>query len=214
MEIVNSAIHVGKRMFKGKRILIIGAHPDDIELGMGATLNQIKGEDVKIIVFSDTVERNGTDIIFELSKSMAIYGLSYTLIKDVDNMKFTDKSIQIRQKLYNTKKEFKPDIIFSPNRTSYNPDHRVLGESCLAVFQEQTILFYEVIRGDYEHIPNMYNTVSIDDMLVKQQALMQYKTQQKATYTSSNITQSKAIFRGAQCGAEFAETFEVGRIIL
>ena len=32
------------KMFEGKRILIVGAHPDDIEFGMGATLNQIKDE--------------------------------------------------------------------------------------------------------------------------------------------------------------------------
>ena len=201
-------------MFKGKKILIIGAHPDDIELGMGATLNQIKKEDVKIIVFSDTVHRNGKAILDELNESMRIYGLSFTLIKDVYNMHFQDNRGRINQILFDTKKEFKPDIIFSPNRTSYNPDHKVLGESCLAVFQEQTILFYEVIRGDYEHKSNMYNTVSMDDMLVKQQALMQYKTQQKEAYISSNIIQSKAIFRGNQCGTDYAESFEVVRIII
>jgi len=214
MEIVSIAIHVGKRMFKGKRILIIGAHPDDIELGMGATLNQIKKENIKIIVFSDTVHRNGEAILDELNESMRIYGLSFTLIKDIINMYFEADRGRINQILYDTKQEFKPDIIFSPNRKSYNPDHKVLGESCIAVFQEQTILFYEVIRGDYEHLPNLYNKVSEDDVIVKQQALMQYRTQTKRAYMTANIIQSQMVFRGSQCLSDYAEAFEVVRIII
>ena len=35
-------------MFEGKNIVIFGAHPDDIERGMGATLNQLKKYDPKV----------------------------------------------------------------------------------------------------------------------------------------------------------------------
>ena len=52
---------------------------DDIEFGMGATLNQIKNEDVKIVVFSSTTNINGNAILEELSNSMKIYDLGYTL---------------------------------------------------------------------------------------------------------------------------------------
>ena len=201
-------------MFEGKRILIVGAHPDDIEFGLGATLNQIKDEDIKIVVFSSTTNLNGEKIIDELNNSMRIYGLSCTLIKDIENMNFVNQEREIKQKLYDIKTEFKPDIIFTTSKRSYNPDHQVLGVSCLNVFQEQTVLFYEVVRGDYEHRANLYNKVTEDDVIVKQQALMQYKTQTKRTYLTARIIESQMIFRGSQCSAHLAESFEVGRIIL
>jgi len=212
--IKSSAICAGKRMFKGKRILIVGAHPDDIEFGLGATLNQIKDEDIKIVVFSSTTNLNGNVILEELKNSMRIYGLPFTLITDIENMNFIAQERDVKQKLFDIKKEFKPDIIFTTSKRSYNPDHQVLGISCLNVFQEQTVLFYEVVRGDYEHHANFYNKVTEDDSVVKVQALMQYVTQTKREYMRPEIIQSQMVFRGSQCSAHLAESFEVGRIIL
>ena len=201
-------------MFEGKKILIVGAHPDDIEFGMGATLNQIKDEELKIVVFSSTTNLNGNTILDELKNSMRIYNLQFTLINSIENMNFTSQEREVKQKLYDIKLQFKPDIIFTTSRKSYNPDHQILGISCLNVFQEQTVLFYEVIRGDYEHMPNMYNKVTEDDCTVKVQALMQYVSQTKREYMRPEIIQSQMIFRGSQCSAHLAESFEVGRIIL
>lgn len=204
-------------MFKDKKILIVGAHPDDIEFGMGATLNQFKKENVMCIVFSDTVNLNGEDILLELHNSLVkIYGVNrLVLMRDIKNLNFVNQEREIKQKLYDVKQEFKPDVIFSTNRTSYNPDHQVLGTSVLNVFQEQTILFYEVVRGDYEFKPNLYNEVSEEDAEIKQDAIRQYVTQtKKRDYAKSSIILSQLIFRGSQCSKEYAEAFEVGRIIL
>ena len=51
-------------------------------------------------------------------------------------------------------------------------------------------MVYEVVRGDYEHRANFYNKVTEDDVIVKQQALMQYKTQTKRTYLTARIIES------------------------
>ena len=91
----------------------------------------------------------------------------------------------------------------------------MLGTSVLNVFQEQTVLFYEVVRGDYEFQPNFYNEVSEQDAEVKQDAIRQYVSQtKKRDYAKSSIILSQLIFRGSQCLKKYAEAFEVGRIIL
>lgn len=186
---------------------------DDLEFGLGATLNQIKKEDINIIIYSDTVETNSNDILSELKNSMNLYHLNYFVQPHGRNMRFTDQQVGIRQSLFRLKKSFTPDIIFSPSPRSYNPDHMVLGESCLSVFQEQTILFYETLRGDYEHRPNFYNKITDEDMKVKQSALARYKTQSKKHYSNPFVIQAQALFRGSQINSHLAEAFEVGRII-
>ena len=204
-------------MFKGKKILIVGSHPDDIEFGLGATLNQLKKENIMCIVFSDTVNLNGKDILEELHNSLVkIYNVnSLVLMRNILNMNFMNQEREIKQKLYDVKKDFNPDIIFSTSRKSHNPDHKVLGESVLSVFQEQTVLFYEVVRGDYEFQPNLYNEVSEEDAEVKQDAIRQYITQtKKRDYAKSSIILSQLIFRGSQILKKYAEAFEVGRIVV
>ena len=203
-------------MFKGKKILLVGSHPDDLEFGCGATLSQIKNEDVRCVIFSDTTNLNGELILKELENSLSgVYGVNFTLMRNIKNMNFVNQEVEIKQKLYDMKNEFKPDIILSASRKSHNPDHRVLGESVLSVFQEQTVLFYEVVRGDYEFQPNFYNEVSEEDAEIKQDAIRQYITQtKKRDYAKSSIILSQLIFRGSQILKRYAEAFEVGRIVV
>jgi len=201
------------QIFKDKKILIIGAHPDDLEFGCGAILNQLKKNTNVIMIFSDTVETNGYGIIKELKESMKVYGLHGNL-RNFNNMNFIAEQKKIKQELWDLKKDFKFDIIFSPSPRSFNPDHRVLGESCLSVFQEQTILFYEILRGDYDFRPKLYIKVSRDDMDRKQQALLCYKTITNKHYSNPESIVGLAIFRGCQVNSDYAEAFEIGRMIL
>ena len=203
-------------MFENKKILIVGGHCDDIEFGMGASLNRLDKNNVKCVIFSDTVNLNGPEIINELSNSLkGIYDINFTLRHDIKNMNFVNQEREIKQILYDIKQEYKPDIIFSTSRKSYNPDHKVLGESVLSVFQEQTILFYEVVRGDYEFQPNLYIEVSEEDAEIKQDAIRQYKTQtKKRDYAKSSIILSQLVFRGSQVLKKYAEAFEAGRIVI
>ena len=203
-------------MFKGKKILIVGAHPDDIEFGFGGTLNQIKEENIKCVVFSDTTNLNGEVILGELHNSLKkIYNIDFILKRNIENLNFVNQEREIKQILYDLKQDFKPDIIVSTSRNSFNPDHQILGMSCLNVFQEQTVLFYEVIRGDYEFKPNLYNEVSEEDAEIKQDAIRQYVSQtKKRDYAKSSIILSQLIFRGSQISKRYAESFEVGRIVL
>lgn len=203
-------------MWKNKRILIVCSHPDDCEFGLGATMNQFNKKNVQVIVFSDTVNINGDGVLKEVDNSLrGVYGFKYTLMRDIINMNFANQGNEIRQKLYDVKQKFKPDIIFSTSVDSYNTDHKVLGESVLAVFQEQTVLFYEVVRGDYEFKPNFYNEVFEEDVKVKQRAIAQYVIQvKKRKYAKPSIIQSQLIYRGSQISKRYAESFKVGRIIL
>ncbi len=201
-------------LFQDKKILIIGAHPDDIEFGMGATLNKIIANKMSVVCFSTTIETNGEIIMHELKESMDILHVRHYNILDCNNMNFVNEQKDIKQKLWNAKKLNGFDIVFSPSPRSYNPDHRVLGESCLSVFQEQTILFYEILRGDYEFAPKLYIKVSKDDMDKKQQALLCYKSITNKHYSNPESIVGLAIFRGCQINSDYAEAFEIGRMIL
>ena len=201
-------------MFKGKKILVLGAHPDDIEFGMGATLNQIKAESLELHVLSNTFETNTTKIKDELLESMKLYNLIANLMI-FNNMNFVHQQTAICNSLWHIRERLKPDIVFCTTPKSVNLDHKVLGECVEAVFQESSILYYETMRGDHKAETTTYNIVGIEDLQQKVKSLECYQTQmEKRVYANKELVMATARFRGGQINQQYAEAFEVGRFIL
>ena len=197
-------------MFEDKKILLLGAHPDDIELGCGGTINQLVKNNVKVIVFADTVQNNGDEILTEFKNSMRTQKLNFSIFKyEVDNLE-KDKQ-EIRKIIY---KNNDYDIIFSPSKHSQHQDHRLIGEAVDDIMLEKTVFYYEDIRsGTHEHV-NFWNSLSEDDMEAKYRMIAQYNTQLgKRHYFNNESITTMAKFRGGQVNTKFAEGFEVLRLV-
>jgi len=197
-------------MFEGKKIVIFGAHPDDIELGMGGTLNQIKGENVEVAVFADTKQYNGTSIIYEFKKSMKSIGIKNILFNyDVDNL--AKDLVEIRQLMYACRDA---DIFFAPSMNSTHQDHRTIGQAVSDIMLEKTIFYYEEIRGGINQRINCWNEISAMDLSAKYRLMDFYETQKKRHYTTDDAIGTMARFRGGQIKTNYAEGFEVKRLVL
>jgi len=198
-------------MFDGKKIVIFGAHPDDIECGMGGTLNQLKKYFPTIVIFADTHEYNGNEIKQECVNSMNTQKLSFKLLKfEVDNLE-KDK-VEIRKIIYSYNDA---DIIFAPSSLSQHQDHRLIGHAVDDIMIEKTLFYYEDIRsGQHENI-NFWNELSEEDMEAKYRMIAQYGTQlSKRHYFNNESMRTMAKFRGGQIKKQYAEGFEVKRLVM
>ena len=151
-------LNLGHRQ-NGLRVLCLGAHCDDIEIGCGGTIMRLneeyKTQQVKWIVFTSTPERN-----IEAEKS-AEYFLKNVTNKEVVIKDFKDgylPSVAEKVKvLLEELKEFRPDIIFTHCRHDLHQDHRVVSELTWNTFRDHMILEYEIPKydGDLGH-PNLF----------------------------------------------------------
>lgn len=199
------------QMFEGKKIVLFGAHPDDIECGMGGTLNQLVKYQPKIVVFADTIQYNGDVIRDEFQNSMKTQEVSGELYSfEVDNME-KDK-VEMRRKIY----EYRDyDIIFSPSKHSQHQDHRMIGQAVDDIMLEKTVFYYEDIRSGQHEIVNFWNSLSEEDMEAKYKMIEQYGTQiAKRHYFNTMSIKTMAKFRGGQVNTEYAEGFQVLRLVL
>jgi len=204
---------------KGKRIAIFEAHPDDLELGCGGLLTRLsKSNKIDITCFSSANNvRGNLNIEDEFWKSMKHFGttLRTCCYNDIPTMQFFKFEDVIKDRLYYTKVHFKPDVIITTNPKAHNRDHSVLGQCVMNVFQEQTILFFEDIRGGQDHRPDVYVKLSSDEFVSKMKAISFYDTQRKQRdYFKPDKISSMALYRGSQIGEIYVETFEVGRIVI
>ncbi len=128
---------------KFERFLFIGPHPDDIEIGAGATAARLAAEG-KTVCFLVCIDgRYGTDEIkdpltpeelakirrWEAMDSAAMLG-----VKDLRFLDFCDGGFYRREELMTAVAQavgsFQPDVIFAPDpdvRSECHPDHRAVG---------------------------------------------------------------------------------------
>ncbi|MDE1764000.1 MAG: PIG-L family deacetylase [Thaumarchaeota archaeon] len=194
-----------------KKIIVLGPHPDDIELGMGGTLYQMRRYNPKVIIFSNSVDIKGNSgISNELEKSMAICGVKYQCLR-YKTMDFVNHIAEIRNDIYKLKDA---DVVFCTSKNSQHLDHRILGEAVDDIMFGKTILYYEDIRsGQNQHV-NCWNELTESEFKIKCRMIEQYSSQNYRIYFKHKSFSDLVRFRGAQIEGRYAEAFELQRLIL
>ena len=203
--------------FSGKRVLFLGAHPDDIELGCGALLRHIVGlTDVLCVTLSDNQKnpelKNVKDEHF---KSMAVLGVpkEKIVLGPFTTRVFPDSRQEILEYFLKLRADFSPDLIFTHSRQDVHQDHNVMTDESLRAFRGITLLGFDVVRSSYGFFPHFLVEVSEKDVNKKIEALSQYKTYRDKYYFNSELTRSIMVRHGALAEKPFAEGFDILRIV-
>jgi LmbE family N-acetylglucosaminyl deacetylase len=143
-----------------RRILCLGAHSDDIEIGCGGTilrlLEETKNTAVRWVVFSSDKERAAE------ARQAAKRFLKSARTKDVETNGFTDsffpsQSKEIKEHFNELRKGFSPDVVFTHFRNDFHQDHRVISELTWNTFRDHLILEYEIPKYDGDlGAPNVF----------------------------------------------------------
>jgi len=212
------------------RILAVGAHPDDIELGCGATLALFKrkGHEVYILVLTKG-EASGDPTVREkeCEQSARAIGVDKLFFGNLQDTKITD-GVETIMEIERFVNQINPDIIFAHSYKDGHQDHRNVGMASLSAARNlKKALLYESPAALREFCPQLFVDVS-STFDVKLKALEAFGSQATKVYFRgnnlhneerkfpyvSNAAEGLARFRGFQAGVELAEAFEVGKFIL
>jgi len=203
--------------FFGKRVLFLGAHPDDIELGCGALLHHIVNEtDVLCVTLSDNQKnpdlRNVKD---EHYASLAVLGVprEKILFGPFTTRVFPNARQEILEYFLKLRKDFQPDLIFVHSKQDVHQDHLTMTDEALRAYRGITVLGFDVVRSSYGFFPHFLVEVSEENVNKKIEALSEYKTYSDRYYFNSELTRSIMVRHGALAECPFAEGFDILRIV-
>ncbi len=203
--------------FYGQRVLFLGAHPDDIELGCGALLHHIvKQTEVLCVTLSDNQKNPSLkNVVKELYESMAVLGVpkEKVIVQEFITRKFPDMRQEILEYLLEIRKEFKPQIVFTHTRQDIHQDHNVVTEEALRAYRGITLLGYDVVRSSYGFFPHFLVEVTEEDVEKKLEALSEYGTYHDKYYFDPALLRATMIRHGALAEHPFAEGFDILRIV-
>ena len=191
-------------------IVFFGAHPDDMELACGGTIHKLaKNNRVQCIVLSKTKIKGNENIEKEFKKSMIELGV-LGKIYDIPSRDFDNEIKSIKNIIYQYKSA---NIIYGPSELAAHTDHAALSRCIKSVFQEHTIYGYEDIRGGYYSKVNYWESLTDEDIFAKFHSLDCYNSQIKRPYFDNKICMSFLQMRGSQIQKNYAEGFEVIRMV-
>jgi LmbE family N-acetylglucosaminyl deacetylase len=208
--------------FKGaRRILCIGAHSDDIEIGCGGTVLRLiensPGLEFYWAVFSSNPARAK-----EAQKSASWF------LRDVPEKTIAIKSfrdgflpytgIEVKDTFEELKRSFQPDVIFTHTRHDLHQDHRLLCELTWNTFRNHLIFEYEIPKYDADlRSPNFFVPLSKKQAETKVKALMRFfGTQRNKHWFSEDLFWSMLRIRGIESASstQFAEGFHCRKMVL
>jgi N-acetylglucosamine malate deacetylase 1 len=203
--------------FHGKRVLFLGAHPDDIELGCGALLHHIvKHTDVLCVTLSDNQSNPDLKSVKdEHYKSMAVLGVmkEKIIFGPFTTRVFPNARQEILEYFLRLRKDFSPDLIFVHSKQDVHQDHNTMTDEALRAFRGITVLGFDVVRSSYGFFPHFLVEVSEQDVDKKIEALSQYETYRDRYYFNTELTRSIMVRHGALAEIPFAEGFDILRIV-
>jgi LmbE family N-acetylglucosaminyl deacetylase len=209
------------------KLLAVGAHPDDLELGCGGTLAlyKKKGHEVYMLVLTRG-EASGDPTVRqkECEQAAKTIGADRVFFGSLHDTKVTE-GIETIMEIENVINSVKPDVVFSPSPRDQHQDHRNTGLASLSAARNvQRVLLFESPAAFRDFLPQIF--VDIDSTLnIKLKALEAYASQSSKRPFSNHNSHSEsarvvhaseglALFRGFQAGVSVAEAFEVGKFLL
>ena len=206
---------------ESKTIIAFGAHPDDLEIGMGGTIAKLSamGYNVQPIIAtlpnfvkSDTKEGRKSESML----SAKVMGCKSPIFLDLspEQMVFGRKLVTLIDSLIT---EHKPDSVFTQWYGDSHQDHQILTSSVISACRNQNNLFmYEttIPGGITENSFRSQLFVDITETIdIKKNALECFQSQFiRCGEIWIPAVIGRCSYRGYQVDAKYAEAFEVVKV--
>lgn len=201
------------------KILCLGAHPDDIEIGCGGTLLRIIDEVPRVELY--WVVFSGNEIRQKEATESATNFLAKTkkvITKNYRESYFPYVGDKIKDYFEELKNDFRPDIVFTHHINDAHQDHRVISNLTLNTFRDNLILEYEIPKYDGDlSKPNVY--VWINKNVAKRKISLiinGFSSQKEKKWFNEETFQAILVLRGVESNSptRHAEAFHCQKVIV
>jgi LmbE family N-acetylglucosaminyl deacetylase len=210
-----------RRTSQGFRILLLGAHSDDIEIGCGGTILSLAKQYPEAVfdwvVFSAIGDRRD-----EAQRSASLFlqppQLTAPVLKEFRDSFMPYTGAEVKTVFEELKRTISPDLVFTHNRKDAHQDHRLIAELTWNTFRDHLILEYEIPKYDGDlGQPNVFIPLGKEICESKIGFLMEaFQTQRSKHWFDPQTFLGLMRLRGMECNAPsgYAEAFYGRKLIM
>lgn len=203
-----------------KKILALGAHADDIEIGCGGTILRLLEENPAAEVYWAVLGTSGqrrTEAVESANLFLANARRKEIAVKEFRDGYFPYIGTEIKDFFEELKRKYLPDVILTHYRGDLHQDHRLVSELTWNTYRNHLILEYEIVKYDGDlGAPNFFVHLPESVAQKKIQTILQcFKSQRQKRWFTEDTFSSILRLRGIESNApeKYAEGFYCRKII-
>lgn len=202
--------------------MVLAPHTDDGEFGCGGSIARLLEQGAEVFYTAFSVCEQAVPYGFaenelerELFAATAALGLpkENVLVHRYPVRRLHEFRQEILQHIIDTKKKLEPDLVFIPCLDDLHQDHRVVAIEGTRAYKQETILSYEMPWNNLTLKTTAFIRLEERHIASKVAALACYRTQKFRRYANEDFLRSLAVTRGVQIGSQYAEVFELVRLV-
>ena len=204
---------------KALRVLALGAHSDDIEIGAGGAILSWIASGAEVSVDWCALSAPGERA--DEARASAMEFLAGAARADIHLGDFRDgyfpaERTAVKDWVEGLKRLEKPDVVLCHQRNDAHQDHRMVCELAWNTFRDHLILEYEIPKWDGDlGQPNVFVPLS-EEVLAKKIELLHkhFGTQRSKAWFDDETFRGLARLRGVECRERYAEAFFARKLLL
>jgi len=204
--------------YYGRTVLAIGAHPDDIELGIGGTLAVLSRGGAKVVMAICSVPADYDTRIAEAKAAAKILGADLRILMDGGCKRIEDvKHYQLVGMIDALVKELKPACVLTHGPTDFHRDHVTVYNASTAAQRLAAFDFFSYLPTMCRPVPVPFQPRAYIDITstidVKIQSIAAHQSQFYSRGLTYEMYRDISRINGRMAGVQYAEGLDISRIV-
>jgi LmbE family N-acetylglucosaminyl deacetylase len=200
-------------------IAVVGAHCDDIAIGLGGTLLTLAANEPGLQVRALVLSGKGTPREDEELAALSAFCPNADVqvdICDIPDGRAPAHWNRVKELLADFSRKTTARVVFGPQRGDAHQDHRVLAELIPTEFRDHLILGYEILKWETDTPrPTVFHPLLADVAYEKARLLHKhYPSQEAHDWFDEESFVGLSRLRGVQCRSAHAEAFVMEKATL
>lgn len=205
--------------YRGRTVLAVGAHPDDLEIGLGGTLARLRNDGARVVMCVASIPKDYDVRLAEAKRGAEILGCELRVLMDGGPKRLEDvKTCDLVGLLDDAVHELQPAAVFTHSRADFHNDHILVYRACLPL---QRLAFFDLFSYHptncrpvpIDFHPNAYVDVT-ETIDAKMHAISAHASQFGGRGLDTEMYREFAHVQGRMIGVPYAEGLDVQRFVL
>jgi LmbE family N-acetylglucosaminyl deacetylase len=204
--------------YAGRTVIALGAHPDDIELGIGGTVAALSRGGARVVMAICSVPADFEMRCAEARAAAAILGCELRILMDGGCRRIEDlKNYQLVGLLDDLVRELAPAAVLSHGPTDSHRDHVAIYHATVSTQRLSQFDFYSYLPTMCRPVPVPFQPRAYIDISrtigTKIQAIAAHPSQFSSRGINFELYRDIARITGRMCGVEYAEGLDINRMV-